>query len=236
MRSIDHKTMMGRTSPVQRHARPLRFLDPSDRESKMPSYKLTYFPSKALAEPIRFIFSYAGVEFEDVRFNRDDWPTIKPTMPFGQVPVLEVDGKMINQSTAICRYLAKQHGLVGKSDWEALEIDATVDTIHDLRAKIGAYSYETNAEAKAAKLEVAKEYSTLYLERLDAQVKKNGGYFVGGALTWADLAFVALLDYLNFMMKTDIIEKYENLVQLKQKVLEIPGIKSWVEKRPQSEC
>lgn len=54
-------------------------------------------------------------------------------MPFGQVPVLEVDGKKINQSVAICRYLAKQHNLVGKNDWEALEIDSTVDTINDLR-------------------------------------------------------------------------------------------------------
>ena len=55
-------------------------------------------------------------------------------MPFGQVPVLEEDGKKINQSTAICRYLAKQFKLSGKDDWENLEIDATVDTIHDLRA------------------------------------------------------------------------------------------------------
>lgn len=55
-------------------------------------------------------------------------------MPFGQVPVLEVDGKKINQSIAIGRYFAKQFGLAGKDDWEALEIDATVDTVHDLRA------------------------------------------------------------------------------------------------------
>lgn len=54
--------------------------------------------------------------------------------PFGQVPVLEVDGKKIAQSTAISRYLAKQYGLAGKDDWESLEIDVTVDTIHDVRA------------------------------------------------------------------------------------------------------
>jgi len=55
-------------------------------------------------------------------------------MPFGKVPVLIIDGKQIHQSIAICRYLAKQCGLAGKNDWESLEIDATVDTIHDLRA------------------------------------------------------------------------------------------------------
>nr|UCR60997.1 glutathione-S-transferase [Aphelinus asychis] len=202
----------------------------------MPSYKLTYFPVKALAEPIRFLFSYAGVEFVDDRFERENWPNIKPTMPFGQVPVLEIDGKKINQSTAICRYLAKQHGLAGKNDWEALEIDVTVDNIHDLRAKLAAYHYENNEGAKAQKLEVVKETVPFYIERLNEQVKKNGGYFVGGALTWADLVFVALLDYLNFMAKYDIIEKAESLKALKEKVLAEPGIKAWVAKRPESEC
>ncbi|XP_066602106.1 glutathione S-transferase-like [Prorops nasuta] len=201
-----------------------------------PKYKITYFPVKALAEPIRFIFSYAGVEFEDDRFDRENWPKLKPEMPFGQVPILEVDGKKIHQSTAICRYLAKQFGLGGKDAWQDLEIDACVDTIHDLRSKIGAYHYESNEEAKSVRLEAAKELVPFYLERLDAQVKKNDGYLVGGALTWADLVFVALLDYLNFMMKSDIIENYDQLKQLQKKVLEIPNIKAWVEKRPQSDC
>ena len=53
--------------------------------------------------------------------------------PFGKAPFLEVDGKQIHQSAAICRYLAKQLGLNGSSDWEDLEIDAIVDTFTDFR-------------------------------------------------------------------------------------------------------
>ena len=45
----------------------------------MPSYKLTYFPVTALAEPIRFMLSYLGQEFEDYRFQSEDWPSIKPS-------------------------------------------------------------------------------------------------------------------------------------------------------------
>ncbi|XP_071647921.1 glutathione S-transferase-like isoform X2 [Temnothorax longispinosus] len=157
-------------------------------------------------------------------------------MPFGKVPVLEVDGKKIDQSAAICRYLAKQCSLAGKNDWESLEIDATVDTMYDLRANIARFFYESNEQAKEEKLKAAKETVPYYLERLDAQVKKNGGYFVGGTLTWADLTFVALLDDLSFMMtmmnEVDIVEKYENLKQLLKKVEELPAIKSWIGKRP----
>ncbi|TGZ53221.1 Glutathione S-transferase [Temnothorax longispinosus] len=257
--------------------------------SNMPSYKLIYFPITALGEPIRFLFSYAGIEFVDERIDLNDWPKIKPNIPFGKA-VLEVDGKTIDQSVAVGRYLAKQCGLAGKNDWESLTIDATVDTIHDLRAtmpfgkvpmlevdgkkidqsvaifaitwrsnvvlpaktigslwksmrpltpytiyvpvNIARFHYESNEQAKEEKLKAAKETVPYYLERLDAQVKKNGGYFVGSTLTLADLTFVALLDYLNHMMKEDIVEKYENLKQLQKKVEELPAIKSWIEKRP----
>ncbi|RZB38601.1 GST N domain containing protein, partial [Asbolus verrucosus] len=89
-----------------------------------PAYKLTFFPVAALAEPIRFLFSYGGIEFEDYRFEEKYWPLIKPNMPFGQVPILELNGKVAHQSIAMARYAAKQVKLVGSNDWEDLEIDA----------------------------------------------------------------------------------------------------------------
>lgn len=45
----------------------------------MPAYKLTYFDVTALAEPIRFLLSYLNIDFEDYRFQREQWPTIKPS-------------------------------------------------------------------------------------------------------------------------------------------------------------
>lgn len=44
-----------------------------------PSYKLYYFNIKALAEPIRYILAYGGIEYEDVRVERADWPALKPS-------------------------------------------------------------------------------------------------------------------------------------------------------------
>jgi len=54
-------------------------------------------------------------------------------MPFGQVPILEIDGKILNQTIAISRYLAKKAGLAGKDEWESLLIDIAADNVTDLR-------------------------------------------------------------------------------------------------------
>lgn len=43
----------------------------------MPQYKLHYFNLRGRAELARLIFAQAGVEFEDVRFERSEWPSIK---------------------------------------------------------------------------------------------------------------------------------------------------------------
>ena len=45
----------------------------------MSTYKVTYFNVTALAEPIRYLLSYAGVDFQDDRFEFADWPTLKPS-------------------------------------------------------------------------------------------------------------------------------------------------------------
>ena len=43
-----------------------------------PAYKLTYFNVKGLGEPIRFLLSYGGIEFEDHRIVGEEWPQVKP--------------------------------------------------------------------------------------------------------------------------------------------------------------
>ena len=44
-----------------------------------PKIKLVYFNAEGRAELTRMILAQAGVEFEDVRVKREDWPAMKPS-------------------------------------------------------------------------------------------------------------------------------------------------------------
>ena len=43
----------------------------------MVSYKLIYFNARGLAELTRYIFAVSGREYEDFRFEYEDWPKQK---------------------------------------------------------------------------------------------------------------------------------------------------------------
>lgn len=52
-------------------------------------------------------------------------------MRFGQMPVLEIDGKTLCQSITITRFLARKYGFAGKNEFEKAEVDMIVDCIQD---------------------------------------------------------------------------------------------------------
>ena len=67
--------------------------------------------------------------FKTSNFN---FTEILDATPFGKLPVLAYDGKMLCESIAICRFLAKENGLTGSDNWTAAEADMVVDSIMDM--------------------------------------------------------------------------------------------------------
>uniref|UniRef100_A0A1D1ZBH7 glutathione transferase n=1 Tax=Anthurium amnicola TaxID=1678845 RepID=A0A1D1ZBH7_9ARAE len=198
-----------------------------------PQYKLHYFDVTALGEPARYILAYGKADWEDIRYSHEQWEKVKSTMPFGQMPVLILDGKQYAQSGAIARYLAKQYGLAGKDDLEALQIDMVVDLTTDFRTKIGGWFYDPVPESKALKEgPLFKEQMPFYLNKFEEMVKANGGYLVNGKLSLADIFFVAPLNYYKAIAGKDFLVGYPGLQELVKKVESQPNIASYIAKRP----
>lgn len=101
----------------------------------MPSHEVVYFDFTGRAEPIRILFHIAGVDFEDTRFKGADWPTIKPTTPLGQVPVVKIDGNQYCQSIALARYAAKLAGWYPSDPLDALKSDEAAESLNELMSK-----------------------------------------------------------------------------------------------------
>ncbi|KAE8747441.1 Glutathione-S-transferase S-4-like [Frankliniella occidentalis] len=204
----------------------------------MPSYKLTYFPIRGRAEHLRVMFAYAKVQYEDNRISQDEWKTIKPTTPFGQLPVLEIDGVPVEQSISLARYLAKQFNIDGKDDMERLQADVFVSHIEDSRAGFVGVLKEQDPEKKAKLLETQKtEVLPAFFEKLDKRVAKNGGFSAGKSLLWSD---IMLATYLEALVIKDIIgadfdAKYPNLAKVKDAVFNNPSVKAYIDKRPHTD-
>jgi prostaglandin-H2 D-isomerase / glutathione transferase len=97
-----------------------------------PKLKLTYFPLKARAESIRLALAISDVPFEDVRVPFSEFPALKPTLPFKQLPIMEIDGKVHAQSRALLRYVGKLTNMYPTDPLEALKVDAVIEALADM--------------------------------------------------------------------------------------------------------
>lgn len=201
-----------------------------------PQYKLSYFDVRALAEPIRLLFAFQGVEYTDDRVQRDTWPAIKDTKPWGNMPVLEEDGKVIAQSGAILRYLGKKYGMFGTNDFEAAKIDEMIEASNDLRQACFKVFMESDETKKAeGQTKLASETFPFYLKRWSAILEKNGtGYLVGNKLSIADLHVASYLQIFG-ESSPDMMKEFPHIQKHQAAVFNAKGIKEWVEKRPKTQ-
>ncbi|KAG7394834.1 hypothetical protein PHYBOEH_004626 [Phytophthora boehmeriae] len=159
-----------------------------------PRIKLSYFDGKGRAELARMLFNYGGVAFEDCRIARPDFAAMKPTLPFKQVPLLEVDGTVYAQSLAIYFYAAKLSGLFPNDPVEALKVDMFSQALIEVENPFIEFMFKTSDEAKKAELKkvfleetVPKIFTTLD--------KLVGGKFVlGDKISYVDLQLFDIVD------------------------------------------
>jgi len=159
--------------------------------------KLTYFAIPGRGESIRLALAIGGVNFEDDRIQ--NWPAIKPTTPWGSVPMLTLStGEVIAQQRTILRMVGKETGLYPEDVVQAALVDSLIDAVDDLLAmtsKVGNGLPQTEKETARAAAMAKGGTSYSYLERMEAFVGRHGsdGYAVGKSLTVGDLFLFATI-------------------------------------------
>lgn len=204
----------------------------------MPKLKLIYFDfDGGRGEVARLAMHIGGVPFEDHRVDFPTWKEMRDQMPFKQVPVVEVDGKLVTQCNAINRYVGKLGGLYPRDDRDALACDEVMDAVEDIAGKMANTIPMQGDAQKAAREALATGPLPLYLGAINKMLQDAGGeYFVGGALSVADIKVALWIRWLRSgaidHMPADLPDQHApELVKLFDRVMAHPKVVEWYAKR-----
>ncbi|MES2949522.1 MAG: glutathione S-transferase family protein [Pseudomonadota bacterium] len=155
----------------------------------MPQLKLSYFDFHGgRGEPIRLALAIGGIAFEDHRFGFPAFAEVRKTTPFGQVPVLHVDGVQVTQCDAMLRYAGKLAGLYPTDAVQALLCDEVTYVVEAAAIKLDPTFRMAGEAQKTARLALVNDSMPVYLGWLQSQLLARGGdFFVDNRLSIADL-------------------------------------------------
>jgi prostaglandin-H2 D-isomerase / glutathione transferase len=197
--------------------------------------KLTYFDAPvSRGEECRIALHVAGVDFDDHRIKRDEWPALKPKTPFGGLPLLEIPGHpVLAQSNAILGLIGRRHGLLPKDDFEAARHEAILLYAEELRSKVATTLRMENDAKKAAREAIAANDVPIWARNVENQVGA-GPFFGGSTLSVADIKLFMVVRWfksgaIDHIEKT-VFDAYPKLLRLFDAVENEPRVKSWLDK------
>ncbi|VDK34811.1 unnamed protein product [Taenia asiatica] len=207
-----------------------------DLQLKQAKLRLLYFNIRGRAELIRLVLNAAEKEFEDVRVSETEWPSLKPKMPFNQLPVLEVttpNGQkvMLTESMAIARLLARTFGLYGNDAAEVYLIERMNSLTSSLLEEIYALGLK---KVEIFKKLVEAEHMHEYMDAIEMALKERKSTFIAGPrVTLADLQVIVLIDTMNKFLPNTKHECKGKLDEIKESVIRTePGVARYLRSRP----
>ncbi|KAM3913195.1 glutathione S-transferase P 1-like [Leptodactylus fuscus] len=162
----------------------------------MSGYKISYFPIRARAEPIRLLLADQGVTWTEDEVQLADWFSgkcdLKKTATFGQLPRFQHGDFVLYQSNSILRYLGREHGISGSNNQQSGLIDMVNDGVEDLRQK---YSRLIFIEYETGKEKYIKDLPNQLapFERILANNSNGTKFVVGDKISYADYNLLDIL-------------------------------------------
>ncbi|HWU86972.1 MAG TPA: glutathione S-transferase [Kofleriaceae bacterium] len=195
--------------------------------------KLTYFDAPvSRGEECRLALHLAGIEFEDVRIKGPDWPALKPTTPFGSMPVLELPGHPpLAQCNAILVLIGRRHGLHPKDDFEAARHEAVMHHVEDLRATVSPTLRMNDADKKVAREALVAGFLPTWAANAERQIVGDGPFFGGAKLHVVDLKLHMAVRWFSGgkvdHIPPTIFSGYPKLMRVHDAVRDHEGVKAW---------
>ena len=174
----------------------------------MENVKLIYFNANGRVGLIRAMLSYKKIPFENIMYTMEEWPSKKDNYEFKQLPQLEVNGKKLTQTIAICLYLARQLDLYPKDIYLQYHIDSLLACRDDITRL---YRKVWGKEATKEEYKQYKEMIILYLKRIEERYKElgSGKYYLGNDLSVADFFLGCMFkEFCDLVKEEDIMGKY----------------------------
>lgn len=202
---------------------------------QQPTLKLYYFDIKGKGEPIRLYCAYAGLELEDHRFaSYDEFLEMKQNgkLAFGQVPMLEVDGKyQLVQSAAILRYVSKIAGLYPDDPLLAAKVDAALDQECDAFIGTTVATYSSRYGIAMDDASKAKTYETISSEILPTQLRSIEKLLHASTTGWiAGTEEPSPADFAWFGRLNDSLPEKAEFPDKLKSLEEFPTLKAFIEK------
>ena len=171
-------------------------------DSNDDTYKLYYFNANGREMIIRAILEYSKVKWEDIKVSNEEWDKMKNSSQceYGQLPILEYNGKTYSQSHSIELFLGKKFNLYGTSIDDEYQINSLLDSFDDLFIVFHAYAAPTNDEDKKNKERIKQEFIMkleFFANVYDKHYEKNGykKYYIGDTFSIADIFVCCVLFY-----------------------------------------
>jgi len=191
--------------------------------------KLYYFNVKSKSYPIKMIFNLGGVDFEDVKFDFQEYSKLKKDMPMGQVPVVEYNGVKMCQSMAIAEFAAEKANLTPKDTWMKCKVTEMICCCDDVYQKCMAS--KNDPDKKETRGKMCKESLPEFFTCMDKMIAANNcpGFCVGSKMTAADVYVCCMVDQFKCgqfeYVPTTICDNYSNMMKVYDTMMQNPKVK-----------
>jgi len=197
--------------------------------------KLTYFDAPvSRGEECRLALHLAGVDFVDNRIANADWPTVKPTTPYGSIPVLELPGAPpLAHSNAILALIGRRHGMHPTDDVEAARHEGMMCHVEDLRGRVAPTIRLPDDEKKRVRDALVVDYLPAWASFAEKNIE-GAPFFAGTKLHVVDLKLhMAVRWFVGGKVDhipATIFAAYPRLMRVHDAVRDHAGVKAWYAK------